>query len=94
MNHAGEIEPLVKMVRPHVAVITTVEPVHIAQFPNVEAIADAKAEIFAGVEPGGAAVLNRDNPHFERLAAAARAAGIQNIVGFGEAEERRRASSA
>ncbi|MDF2618288.1 MAG: UDP-N-acetylmuramoylalanyl-D-glutamyl-2,6-diaminopimelate/D-alanyl-D-alanyl ligase [Xanthobacteraceae bacterium] len=86
MNHAGEIEPLVKMVRPHVAVITTIEPVHIAQFPNVEAIADAKAEIFAGVQPGGAAVLNRDNPHFERLAAAARAAGIQNIVGFGEAE--------
>ncbi|ADH90424.1 UDP-N-acetylmuramoylalanyl-D-glutamyl-2,6-diaminopimelate/D-alanyl-D-alanyl ligase [Ancylobacter novellus DSM 506] len=87
MNHAGEIEPLVKMVRPHVAVITTIEPVHIAQFPNVEAIADAKAEIFTGVEPGGAAVLNRDNPHFERLAAAARAAGIQNIVGFGEAAD-------
>ncbi|QFR33379.1 UDP-N-acetylmuramoylalanyl-D-glutamyl-2,6-diaminopimelate--D-alanyl-D-alanine ligase [Ancylobacter sp. TS-1] len=87
MNHAGEIAPLVAMVRPHVAVITTVEPVHIAQFPDVEAIADAKAEIFTGVEPGGAAVLNRDNPHFERLAAAARATGIAHIVGFGEAPE-------
>ncbi|MBS7533053.1 UDP-N-acetylmuramoylalanyl-D-glutamyl-2,6-diaminopimelate--D-alanyl-D-alanine ligase [Ancylobacter sonchi] len=84
MNHADEIAPLSSMVRPHVAVITTVEPVHIAQFPNVEAIADAKAEIFAGVEPGGAAVLNRDNPHFERLAAAARAAGIDTIIGFGQ----------
>ena len=87
MNHPGEIRPLVAMVRPHVAVVTTVEPVHIAQFDSVEAIADAKAEIFTGVEPGGAAVLNRDNPHFERLAAAARAAGIANIVGFGEAAE-------
>src|SRR5436305_788952 len=62
MNHAGEIEPLVKMVRPHVAVITTVEPVHLEFFASVEAIADAKAEIFLGLEPGGAAVLNIDNP--------------------------------
>ncbi|GLK82274.1 UDP-N-acetylmuramoylalanyl-D-glutamyl-2,6-diaminopimelate--D-alanyl-D-alanine ligase [Ancylobacter defluvii] len=87
MNHPNEITPLTAMVRPHVAVITTIEPVHIAQFPNVEAIADAKAEIFSGVEPGGAAVINRDNPHFERLAAAARAAGIETIIGFGEAPE-------
>ncbi|TCK23318.1 UDP-N-acetylmuramoyl-tripeptide--D-alanyl-D-alanine ligase [Ancylobacter aquaticus] len=86
MNHPGEITPLVAMVRPHVAIVTTIEPVHIAQFDSVEAIADAKAEIFTGVEPGGAAVLNRDNPHFERLAAAARAAGIDTIIGFGEAE--------
>jgi len=84
MNHAGEIIPLVAMVRPHVAVITTIEPVHIAQFPSIEAIADAKAEIFTGVEPGGAVVLNRDNPHFERLATAAKASGIGTIVGFGE----------
>jgi len=84
MNHAGEITPLVAMVRPHVAIITTIEPVHIAQFPDIEAIADAKAEIFTGIEPGGAVVLNRDNPHFERLAVAAKAAGIGTIVGFGE----------
>ncbi|WAC28836.1 UDP-N-acetylmuramoylalanyl-D-glutamyl-2,6-diaminopimelate--D-alanyl-D-alanine ligase [Ancylobacter sp. SL191] len=87
MNHAGEITPLTRMVRPHVAVITTIEPVHIAQFPSIEAIADAKAEIFLGVEPGGAAVLNRDNPHFDRLAAAAQAAGIATIIGFGESPE-------
>ena len=48
MNHAGEITPLAEMVRPHVAVITTVEPVHLGYFPSVEAIAEAKAEIFAG----------------------------------------------
>ncbi len=85
MNHAGEIATLVDMVRPHVAIVTTIEPVHIAQFDSVEAIADAKAEIFTGVAAGGAAVLNRDNPHFERLAAAARTAGIGTIIGFGEA---------
>ncbi|MDF2995565.1 MAG: UDP-N-acetylmuramoylalanyl-D-glutamyl-2,6-diaminopimelate--D-alanyl-D-alanine ligase [Xanthobacteraceae bacterium] len=84
MNHPGEIAPLVAMVRPHIAVITTIEPVHIAQFSGIEAIADAKAEIFTGVEPGGAAVLNRDNPQFPRLRAAAKAAGIANIIGFGE----------
>ncbi len=84
MSHAGEIAPLSRLVRPHVAVITTVEPAHLEFFPSVEAIADAKAEIFLGVERGGAAVLNRDNPHFKRLAGAARAAGIARVVGFGE----------
>ena len=83
MNHAGEIEPLVKMVRPHVAIITTVEPVHLEFFAGIEAIADAKAEIFAGVEPGGAAVLNRDNSQFARLAADAQARGVSRIVSFG-----------
>ena len=68
MNHAGEITPLTKLLRPHVAVITTVEPVHLEFFGSVEAIADAKAEIFQGLEPGGAAVINRDNSQFERLA--------------------------
>jgi UDP-N-acetylmuramoyl-tripeptide--D-alanyl-D-alanine ligase len=84
MNHAGEIEPLVRMVRPHVALITTVEPVHLEFFRSVKAIAAAKAEIFLGVEPGGAAVVNRDNPHYGTLVKLARAAGIERIVGFGE----------
>ena len=79
MNHAGEITPLSQLARPHVAVITTVEPVHLEAFSSVEGIADAKAEIFAGLEPGGIAVLNRDNPHFDRLAAATSA----RIVEFG-----------
>jgi UDP-N-acetylmuramoyl-tripeptide--D-alanyl-D-alanine ligase len=84
MNHAGEIEPLTRLVRPHVAIVTTVEPVHLEFLGSVEAIADAKAEIFAGVEPGGAAVINRDNPHFARLRDAARRAGVARIVSFGE----------
>ena len=70
MNHAGEIAPLTRLVRPHVAIITTIEPVHLEFFPSVEAIADAKAEIFRGLEPGGAAVINRDNRAFRALAAA------------------------
>ncbi|HJT07500.1 MAG TPA: UDP-N-acetylmuramoyl-tripeptide--D-alanyl-D-alanine ligase, partial [Stellaceae bacterium] len=83
MNHPGEIDALSRIVHPHVAVITTVEPAHLGFFPSVEAIADAKAEIFAGMEPSGAAVLNHDNPHFARLAAAAKTAGISRIIGFG-----------
>jgi UDP-N-acetylmuramoyl-tripeptide--D-alanyl-D-alanine ligase len=83
MNHAGEIEPLVKMVRPHMAIITTVEPVHLEFFAGIEAIADAKAEIFAGVEPDGAVVLNRDNSQFTRLERRAKECGISRIVSFG-----------
>jgi len=84
MNHAGEITPLVGMVRPHVAIVTAVEPVHLEFFASVAAIADAKAEIFLGVEPGGAAVINRDNPQFTRLRQHAQEAGVKNIVSFGE----------
>ena len=58
MNHAGEITPLTQLVRPHVAIVTTIAPVHLEFFGTLEAIADAKAEIFLGLEPGGAAVLN------------------------------------
>ncbi len=83
MNHPGEITPLVRLVRPQVAIITTVEPVHIAQFSGIEEIADAKSEIFDGLEPGGTAVLNRDNGQFERLAASAAAKGVDRIVTFG-----------
>jgi UDP-N-acetylmuramoyl-tripeptide--D-alanyl-D-alanine ligase len=86
MNHAGEIAPLARMVRPHVAIITTVEAVHIEHFQSVAAIADAKGEIFLGLEPGGVAVLNRDNPHFERLKAHALASNAGRIVSFGESE--------
>ncbi|WP_269580894.1 UDP-N-acetylmuramoylalanyl-D-glutamyl-2,6-diaminopimelate--D-alanyl-D-alanine ligase [Roseibium sp. Sym1] len=84
MNHAGEITPLVKMVRPHVAIITTVQPVHLEFFDSVEQIAKAKAEIFDGLEPGGIAVLNRDNLQFDLLKFLAATKGIATIHTFGE----------
>jgi UDP-N-acetylmuramoyl-tripeptide--D-alanyl-D-alanine ligase len=82
MNHAGEITPLARMVRPRAALVTTIAPVHLEYLGSIEAIADAKAEIFQGLEPGGAAALNRDAPQFERLARAA-AAGDARVLSFG-----------
>jgi UDP-N-acetylmuramoyl-tripeptide--D-alanyl-D-alanine ligase len=75
------------MVQPHVAVVTTVEPVHLEFFAGIEAIADAKAEIFTGVVPGGAVVLNRDNSQYTRLRQNAEKLGISRIVSFGADEK-------
>ncbi|HEY8380708.1 MAG TPA: UDP-N-acetylmuramoylalanyl-D-glutamyl-2,6-diaminopimelate--D-alanyl-D-alanine ligase [Microvirga sp.] len=86
MNHPYEILPLTGMVRPHVALITTVEPVHIEFFRTLWGIADAKGEIFSGIEPGGTAVVNRDNPTFERMRAHAQASRAGRILTFGEHE--------
>jgi UDP-N-acetylmuramoyl-tripeptide--D-alanyl-D-alanine ligase len=83
MNHPGEIAALTRLVRPHIALITTVEAAHLGFFPSVEAIAEAKAEIFLGLEPGGTAILNRDNPHYLRLASVAKYAGAGEVIGFG-----------
>lgn len=82
MNHPGEITPLSIMVRPHVAIITTVEAVHLEQFASVADIAEAKAEIFAGVPAGCVALLNRDNPHYALLAKRADQAELQ-VRSFG-----------
>ncbi len=87
MNHVGEIEPLARLVRPHVAIVTTVEPVHLEFFPSIEAIADAKGEIFVGLEPNGAAVINHDNPQYERLRRKATDAGVARIASFGAHEQ-------
>ena len=83
MNHAGEIAPLTRMVRPHVAVVTNVLPAHLGNFDSEAGIAAAKAEIMEGVQPGGHAVLNRDNPWFDLLATKAQALGL-SVVSFGE----------
>jgi UDP-N-acetylmuramoyl-tripeptide--D-alanyl-D-alanine ligase len=82
MNHAGEIAPLTCMARPHVALVTTIAPVHIEHLGSIEAIADAKAEIFLGLEPHGTAVLNREASQFKRLEAAAVARGAK-VWSFG-----------
>jgi UDP-N-acetylmuramoyl-tripeptide--D-alanyl-D-alanine ligase len=85
MNHPGEIAALVPLVKPQIAIVTTVAPVHLGFFRSVEEIADAKAEIFGGLIPGGVAIINRDIPYFERLKAHALEHGAR-IIGFGEAE--------
>ena len=87
MNHAGEITPLVKLVRPHVVVITTVAAAHLEFFPSVEAIAEAKAEIFLGLAPGGTAVLNADHAYLPLLVERAREAGAAHIITYGYAPE-------
>nr|WP_295826554.1 UDP-N-acetylmuramoylalanyl-D-glutamyl-2,6-diaminopimelate--D-alanyl-D-alanine ligase [uncultured Azospirillum sp.] len=87
MNHAGELGPLSQQVKPHVAIITTVEAAHLEFFSGVEAIADAKAEIFEGMGADGVAVLNRDNGQYARLAAAARRHGLTDIWSFGTHEK-------
>jgi UDP-N-acetylmuramoyl-tripeptide--D-alanyl-D-alanine ligase len=84
MNHAGEIAALTAQVRPHVAVITTIAPAHIENLGSEQAIADAKAEIFGGLEPNGIAIIPADSPHYARLKKAAeRQAGA--VVSFGRA---------
>jgi UDP-N-acetylmuramoyl-tripeptide--D-alanyl-D-alanine ligase len=84
MNHAGEIRPLVGLVRPHIAIVTLIAAAHLGHFRNLEEIARAKAEIFEGVEPGGTALLNRDDAHYKALEKLARAHGVDNVMGFGE----------
>ena len=83
MNHVGEISPLSRWARPHVAIITTVDAVHIEHFHSVEAIADEKAAIFDGMGGGGVAVLNADNAYFSQLKQAAQAKGMDRILSFG-----------
>ena len=87
MNHAGEITPLVGMVRPHVALITTVAPVHLEFFASVAEIADAKAEILSGLIAGGVAILNRDIDTFDRLRGHAAASPAGHVLTFGEAAD-------
>jgi UDP-N-acetylmuramoyl-tripeptide--D-alanyl-D-alanine ligase len=86
MNHSGELRALTAQARPDVAVITNVESVHAEFFDSTDDIADAKAEIFEGMPTSGTAILNCDNPYFDRLASAASAAGLSNVLSFGEAE--------
>ena len=91
MNHAGEITPLVQLVRPHIAVVTTVAAAHLEFFNSVTEIAEAKAEIFLGLEAGGTAVLNTDHDYVHVLFAKAREARVETIVTYGydaEAEYR------
>ncbi len=80
MSHPGEIEPLARMARPHVAMITTVAPAHMEAFDNIEGIAREKAAIFDGLEPGGVAVINADVGTSAILLDKARAVGAAPVL--------------
>jgi len=84
MNHPGEITPLVKLVRPEIAIVTLVAAAHLGHFKSLDEIARAKGEIFSGVVPGGHALINRDDQRWALLSQMAADAGIDNIWGFGE----------
>ncbi len=86
MNHAGELAALTRMVRPHIAVVTAIAPVHMEFFADETAIADAKAEIFQGLEPRGTAIVPADSVHRDRLTAAALANAAQ-VVTFGTGKD-------
>ncbi|QTD55562.1 UDP-N-acetylmuramoyl-tripeptide--D-alanyl-D-alanine ligase [Parasphingorhabdus cellanae] len=86
MNHAGELAQLTRLVRPDVAIITAIAPAHIGHFSGVEAIADAKAEIFQGLTHEGAAIIPYDSPHYERLRKAA-LRSTKKVVSFGFDEQ-------
>lgn len=87
MNHAGEITPLVGLVRPHIAIITSIAPAHLDAFGSLEGIARAKAEIFSGLEPGGTALIGADHDQLGLLRQEAARAGIETIVTYGFAPD-------
>ena len=82
MSHAGELSALTRLVRPNVAIVTTIAPAHIGFFKDEAAIADAKGEIFEGLVPGGTAIVPADSPHFARLRDKAREHAA-HVVSFG-----------
>jgi UDP-N-acetylmuramoyl-tripeptide--D-alanyl-D-alanine ligase len=86
MNHPGELSALTRLVRPNVAIVTTIAPAHIGFFKVESAIADAKAEIFEGLVPGGTAIVPADSPHFARLRDKAREHAA-HVVSFGRSPQ-------
>ena len=87
MNHPGEIAPLAKLVRPQVAIITTIQPVHLAAFESLDGIAEEKAAIFSGLEPGGTAIIPADLPQTPLLRRLAEKSGAGRIISFGESRD-------
>jgi UDP-N-acetylmuramoyl-tripeptide--D-alanyl-D-alanine ligase len=85
MNNKGEIAALTRQVRPNLTVITAIAPAHIENLGSEIAIADAKAEIFEGLEPGGIAIVPNDTPHRDRLVKAARRYA-HRIITFGSGD--------
>ena len=83
MNHFDEIRPLVKLVKPHIALITNIGAAHLGNFNSLDDIAVAKSEIFEGVVPDGYALINRDSDQFTIMDQAAHAAAVTHVLSFG-----------
>jgi UDP-N-acetylmuramoyl-tripeptide--D-alanyl-D-alanine ligase len=84
MSLKGEISFLTKVVRPDIAIITTITPVHMEFFHSLEEVASAKAEIFEGMNENGIVLLNKDNQYYEYLIKKAAAHNIKNVYSFGK----------
>jgi UDP-N-acetylmuramoyl-tripeptide--D-alanyl-D-alanine ligase len=86
MNHFGEIRALAGFVRPEAVLVTTIAAAHLEYFGSIDAVADAKSEIFEGLLAGGTAIIPADNPCSARLAARAALSGVERILTFGESQ--------
>ena len=86
MNHSGEISLLSQLVKPDIAVITSIAPAHLEQLGSIENIAKAKAEIFDGLEKSGIAIINVDHQQGDILFSSAKNAGIKQIITYGFAK--------
>lgn len=88
MNYSHEITPLSKQIKPTIAVITWIAPVHVENFDNgIDGVVAAKSEIFNGMDRDGVTILPRDNDHFDTLVANAKNQGLEKIYSFGEHED-------
>ena len=85
MNTRGEIAPLSRLARPHVAIVTVIAPAHLGRLGSIEAIAEEKADIVEGLEPGGVVVLPAEGAQATLLHRRAEAAGVRAVL-FGEGE--------
>lgn len=86
MNNRGEIAPLVELAAPHVAIVTTVAPVHIENLGSLEAIADEKADIYTGLTRDGVSLVPAEAPHVDRLMRVAERYGAATLL-FGRGAE-------
>jgi len=83
MNHAGEIARLCAIAEPQIGLVTNAGPAHLAHFGTVEAVADAKAELYRGLPPGGVAVANADDARMLKRAQASGRRLLTFAVGRG-----------
>ena len=83
MNHGGEIEPLTKLIQPHVAIITTITEAHLGYFQSLDSIAEEKAKIFTGLQPDGTVILNYNSPYFDLLSQRAKEYGAKTLISVG-----------